>query len=342
MFFSIIIPVYNAEKYLEECLMSIIDQNTFSDYEILLIDDGSTDRSGKICDEFAKKYIFIKVFHQPNSGQLFARLKGINNAAGEYCIFVDADDLLKPNALQILYGKLASYAFPEMIIYNYTRRSNDDDENIYIFDKEKDLSFNKREIYDKLIKTNLLNLVWAKAIKKSVLSTDKTNYINAKNYLLTEDAFQSLIFITKSERIVYIEDVIYIYRINVSSVTNRKYLLSEVPKLINVEYLKTLLSHLKIWGLDTEEYRKEIYLTNIRIVLLIFKRIYTTTNNKDEKKQILNYNWSSFLIDNAEKKIKLKDIPYKRKLEFLAIKYKKSIFMSISIFLKKFYKIFKG
>lgn len=91
MQFSIIIPVYNVEMYIEECLSSVLNQ-TFPDYEILLIDDGSTDLSGKICDRFASKYQCVRVIHQENKGQAQARNLGISFAKGEYLLFLDADD----------------------------------------------------------------------------------------------------------------------------------------------------------------------------------------------------------------------------------------------------------
>lgn len=89
---SIIIPVYNVEKYLEKCILSMLDLKT--DYEIILVDDGSTDRSGELCDEWAKKEKRIKVIHQKNSGLSAARNTGIRRASGEYVMFVDSDDFI--------------------------------------------------------------------------------------------------------------------------------------------------------------------------------------------------------------------------------------------------------
>lgn len=93
MKFSIIIPVYNVEDYLSECIESIIAQ-TFHDYEVILIDDGSVDASGKLCDLYAKQYTQFKVIHQENKGQSVARNEGVELAKGEYMLFVDSDDCL--------------------------------------------------------------------------------------------------------------------------------------------------------------------------------------------------------------------------------------------------------
>lgn len=98
---SIIVPVYNSEKYLCRCIDSVLEQ-TYSDFELLLVDDGSKDNSGKICDEYATKDHRIKVFHKENKGVSSARNFGINVAIGEWVIFIDSDDYFTPKALYLL------------------------------------------------------------------------------------------------------------------------------------------------------------------------------------------------------------------------------------------------
>ncbi|MBQ4573418.1 MAG: glycosyltransferase family 2 protein [Clostridia bacterium] len=99
---SVIVPVYNAEKYLRECIESILNQ-TFRDLELILVDDGSPDNCCKICDEYAEKDNRVIVFHQENRGVSAARNLGIDNAQGEYITFVDSDDYIMPYALELLY-----------------------------------------------------------------------------------------------------------------------------------------------------------------------------------------------------------------------------------------------
>lgn len=106
---SIIIPIYNAEACIKACVDSIIAQ-TVSDFELLLIDDGSKDSSGKICDEYAQKDDRIKVFHQPNGGVSTARNLCLDKAQGEWISFVDADDLLESHFLEALNNTLATHA----------------------------------------------------------------------------------------------------------------------------------------------------------------------------------------------------------------------------------------
>ena len=98
---SIIIPVYNAEQYLNNTISNIIQQ-TFTDFELLLIDDGSTDSSGQLCDEWSQKDSRIKVIHQKNMGVSEARNSGLRVTQGEYIAFVDNDDLINPQMYEIL------------------------------------------------------------------------------------------------------------------------------------------------------------------------------------------------------------------------------------------------
>ncbi len=100
---SIIIPVYNCENYIERCVESILSQGLV-DYEIILIDDGSTDNSGTICEQLALKTSFIRLYHKANGGAGSARNLGISNASGEYIWFIDADDFLEPNSVAKLFN----------------------------------------------------------------------------------------------------------------------------------------------------------------------------------------------------------------------------------------------
>ncbi len=105
---SVIVPVYNTEKFLYKCIESIIKQ-TFSDLELILVDDGSTDNSGAICDEYAKADSRVRVFHQENGGVSKARNVGIDNAKGEYITFVDSDDYIASYALELLYMDIITF-----------------------------------------------------------------------------------------------------------------------------------------------------------------------------------------------------------------------------------------
>ena len=112
---SVIVPVYNVEKYLPECVESIISQ-TYGNLEIILVDDGSTDRSGKICDEFAEKDSRIVVIHQKNSGVSAARNRGLDVCKGDYISFVDSDDYYCTDLMESAMNALPAFTPPRIYL----------------------------------------------------------------------------------------------------------------------------------------------------------------------------------------------------------------------------------
>lgn len=135
---SIIVPVYQVELYLRQCIDSILMQS-FLNYELLLIDDGSTDSSGTICDEYAKADQHIKVFHQSNQGLSAARNTGIDNASGKYITMIDSDDVLLSNEyIKILYDSLQKSNAEISIIGQLSFRGNQEPPKAYIGFKSLD------------------------------------------------------------------------------------------------------------------------------------------------------------------------------------------------------------
>lgn len=119
MKFSVVIAVYNCEKYLSQCLESILSQE-FADYEVVLVDDGSNDNSPQICDDYAKRYSQIKVVHTENKGPLSARKTGIENASGEYIITVDSDDCVSNDFFEYLYNQIIKHNNPDGVFFGCT------------------------------------------------------------------------------------------------------------------------------------------------------------------------------------------------------------------------------
>lgn len=115
--YSIIIPVYNAEKYLEQCIESVLNQRCASTLEVILVNDGSRDGSGAICDRYAAHSACIQVIHQQNQGVSAARNAGLNAAQGEYVLFLDSDDLWEPNLLTSVDEYLPQR--PDMVIFGH-------------------------------------------------------------------------------------------------------------------------------------------------------------------------------------------------------------------------------
>lgn len=145
---SIIVPVYNVEKYLDQCVNSLINQ-TYDKIEIILVDDGSKDNSGRLCDEWAKKSNKIKAVHKKNAGLGMARNTGLEHVTGNYVMFIDSDDYLAENVVEKLLEKLLTEkvdaAFTGMI------RFNDDKILSEVDRKYKDNTFRENELCEKYL-----------------------------------------------------------------------------------------------------------------------------------------------------------------------------------------------
>lgn len=183
MFFSIVVPVYNVERYIEECINSIIEQD-FDDYELILVDDGSTDRSGIICDNYSFNYPQIRCLHQSNGGLSDARNKGTELACGKYVIYVDSDDMIVDrhflgNAVKIISRSKHS---PDLVLFGF-RKIYDD--NSYREYRVPFKAFLKEATVNSLCKNDCYQLsAWGKIIKRRIL---EENRIKFRLGVLSED-----------------------------------------------------------------------------------------------------------------------------------------------------------
>lgn len=247
MLFSVIVPMYNVEKYIRECIESILNQSE-KDFELIIVDDGSKDKSSLIADEYAMIDNRVSVIHQKNMGLFHARCVAIEKALGKYAIFVDADDLLKNNALQRLKREIITDEF-DMIIYRaetfyeygkvvFQKKIFEDDS---IFEKD-----NKRQLYYKIISDNCLNDLWIKAIKINCFETDKL--WDCPRITMGEDLVHTLRPITNAKRIKYIDDVLYCYRIVNDSMTRSfQFNIFDITKFVYSELWK----YIEEWKMDS-------------------------------------------------------------------------------------------
>lgn len=194
---SIIIPVYNGEGYLQKCIESIQKQ-TYSDIEIILINDGSTDNSGRICDEFTGKDKRIKVIHKKNEGVSIARNIGIQEAKGEYIGFVDCDDYLESAMYEKLLKSIVRNK-ADMAICNYS--------NNEYFNLEKE-TLNQNELFDLILdKDKFRGYPWNKLYKSELLKNLNFN----KSISLCEDLLFNCEYVTRCKKISIIDEKLYNY-----------------------------------------------------------------------------------------------------------------------------------
>ncbi len=218
MVFSVIIPIYNVDKYLAECIDSVLVQN-YQDYEVILVDDGATDGSGNICDEYKNKYPQIKVIHKENGGLSDARNVGTSIASGEYIVYIDSDDYIcDVNFLCDLSRKI-NESKSDLILYKFQKFVDG-------ADTLQPCTFSMEGI-DELASSDdkLLKLVsadayygsaWIKAIRRDVLIK---NNVTFEKGLLGEDMEWSCNLLTKIESISVIDKSYIAYRQRAGSIS---------------------------------------------------------------------------------------------------------------------------
>lgn len=208
--FSIIIPVYNVEKYIKRCLDSVATQ-TFQDFEVIIVDDGSKDDSGRIVDEYAAKYSNFKAIHQENKGLSAARNVGIQAANSEYICFVDSDDYIDKEFLEIFHHEVVKNE-PDLIICGVTVLSKKKTENkIFNEDRAEIIKYN-------LLSDKWANWVWNKCFRRKSFS--EFAFMDGKIF---EDMYFVGNIIKEANRITCINRPLYFYNCcNDTSITHNK------------------------------------------------------------------------------------------------------------------------
>lgn len=263
MLFSIIIPVYNVENYIDECIQSILNQ-TEQDFEIIIINDGSTDNSGNICDAYAKIHQDkIKVFHFDNSGIVSTRRKGIRKAEGDFLLFVDSDDYLELDALKILKQTVDKYNC-DLVMFNFVKLLHDGTllKNKNIFNNEEIFeNSNKKKLYTKIIEGSSLNNLCNKAVKRTIvdINEDYNNYSFVRN---GEDLLQLLPIITNAEKVVFIDKDLYVYRQYSWSMSHR-FNENKFASIKAVGY--KVHQYLTYWNMNEED-KLRLYETNLNSI----------------------------------------------------------------------------
>lgn len=273
---SIVLPVYNVADYLKECIQSILNQ-TFKEYELILVDDGSTDGSEIMCDQYKKKDERIVVVHQKNGGLSAARNTGMNYAKAEYITFIDSDDFVGPQYIELLYESVIkndadiSICDYKEVSQNATIGSIDYCEK----DNIKELSLDKEETIKQVYKTDYHGIEfvsWAKIYK---LDLFKSNDIYFPEGRLHEDAFTTYKLFYISKKITYIDIPLYFYRIRSGSIMTSEFSEKRLDMIC-----ATREEYQFFKKNDNYELMRLAFFDHLHKVKLILKMIYNSSGNK--------------------------------------------------------------
>ena len=249
---SVIIPAYNVESSLERCALSVMGQ-TYKDFEVVLIDDGSTDSTPSICDALGQKYANIKVLHQKNSGVSAARNKGIDIAKGEYLCFIDSDDYVEPDYLEQLYHAIDS---------NQADLAGCDQVGKSMLIKE-DVMDSSSKIVDAILgygKRENNQAVWNKLFKKAIIGDLRF----PTDIFLGEDTLFCVEYAKRCKKGIHIHKGLYHYDEPTASTAYRS-----DPKLLKkyltyIESRKRMLKDVSMLNATTVQYIKDSYLKSIK------------------------------------------------------------------------------
>lgn len=212
---SILVPVYNVEKYLCRCLDSILAQ-TYTDYEVVLVDDGSTDRSGALCDAYAAEHDCIRVIHQENAGLAQVRNVSVAAARGEYITFVDSDDAIEPNLLETLMGDLLETG-SDISICSWSEVSDAGVRTQITWDRKEDgfqVWTTEQAVKALLYQKGIDNNSWGKLYARHVLQ----DVVFPAGRVYEDIAVAYQIFL-KANRVCYRPEALYLYTSNTAGIS---------------------------------------------------------------------------------------------------------------------------
>lgn len=311
---SIIVPVYQVEKYIRQCIDSILAQ-TFTDFELILVDDGSKDNSGKICDEYAEKDKRIRVIHKENDGLSDARNKGLDNASGNYFMFVDSDDYIAPNMAECLYKKI-SEAKADIAACNYR----------YVFeDGKKDFSTeNKAEVinaneifYNRKNERNYG--FWTIACNK-LYKREKFKSLRFRFGKYHEDEFWANDIYQMDIKAVTISESLYYYRQRGNSIMGNK----NIRKCFDI--IEAFEERINVY-LNEEKYSDQAY----KVLIYSLEHLNESKKlikNEEDKEQFID---KERKIKNIIKKLKKRKLSKIQKVSLVIIEINPCLVFSIAI-----------
>ena len=261
---SIIIPVYNAENYLRRCIDSVLSQS-FTDFELILVDDGSNDKSPQICDEYASQDTRVRVIHKANGGVSAARNDGLDIAKGEYITFIDSDDWVERDYL----STLSNYRDYDIVFFSHRLIYEDGYISEFLFEAKEGDKQNIWEIVASLRKnavgSNFYGYTWNKMFRRDIIEKYKIRFIEGLR--ISEDEVYTLDYCTHAKSIKVLPLCLYNYRVLGTGLTATKNSADEYKKLAD--------SYLSILNRENNNCIDKVYIP------VIAETIYTAAMNHD-------------------------------------------------------------
>jgi len=327
---SIGVPVYNVEKYLKRCLDSLCNQ-TYKDIEIVIIDDGSTDSSPKICDEYAEKDKRIRVIHQSNAGLSQARNVGIDNSVGDYLMFVDSDDYVANNFVEEMVKAIEEHNV-DMVRCKAIEYAGDNSYTIEDLRGHEGITYRNNE-FRNLVKDVVAygdkyipSYTWALIVKRDKLNVRHNPEVKGR----TDLAFFVRLMVTSDVSSMYfLDEALYHYCYNDTSITKGS---KGTDKYLNAIVVSTeeIKKYLRLGNMLDEKLESEICNTDI---IMMIRRLYTLTDaSVFEISKIIKENFKKKEFKNILKKAKISGV--KKRWKLLLAFLKMHLYLLVAIYIK--------
>lgn len=311
MRFSIIVPVYNSEKYLVKCLESIINQ-TNQDFELLIINDGSTDDSQEIINKYQNKYPFkIKSFIKENGGLSDARNYGVTKAIGEYILFIDSDDFINTRLLEQLESCIKK-CLPDIIGYNFVDMNQNYEQTSITTRPHKSNISGEEAISELVLSKQYFEPAWGFAYNLDYWKSNKFEYIKG---LLHEDFALTPLVIVKANKVSFIDFDGYYY-IKTSNSITRNLSIEKEQKLANnllkgFDFLNAEVQKINF----NNEYAKKLLMSYLANSLIYRLENIHPSLKSNYRQELIRRNISNYIIDDT----------FKRKIRKIIIKVKNKL-----------------
>lgn len=300
---SIIVPVYNVEEHLKKCIESLLNQ-TYSNLEIILIDDGSTDKSGKICDKYSNKYVEIYTYHKKNSGSGLTRNYGMNKARGKYITFVDSDDYVDKDLIRALVTPILKNEKIDTVIGGFTKIDNSGrilfkevyEKELFLGDSVKKKLLPRTIGSLPNIKDSIKPTVWNCLYSMDIIKKNNLQFVSERK-VISEDVEWNSHYFLYASKVMIINSALYFYRLNLSSLT-KKYDPNRFNKYVDFyNYMEQRLKDINLISYTKLRLQKNFFISlrvsleqlNVLPIRKQYKEIKKICNNNVVKRIIGEY-----------------------------------------------------
>lgn len=323
MLISIIVPVFNAENSIENCVSSLLAALP-EEGEIILVDDGSKDDSADICDMLSQKYKHVRTIHQSNSGPGIARNRGIEEARGEYLLFCDVDDWVEKTIAKKMVGMAKEHRVDIVICGNYVHRDNQKDQ---IQQYANELVSSKEEARKKLFFVG--KAPWSKLYRREIIEKNSIRFPNQKR---VQDAIFNLEYFDNINSCYTTSDILYHYNANTGTSLAKKFTYEVFQMYMNA--VRLMYEKTEKWGIDDSAIEKKIGMFMLLAVDKCITALIYRDTDKKTRYEIINSIIHDVTVRNSLERFAPSSIYYKMLKQMMKIGNRKLIYNFVKVKLK--------